>query len=430
MPIYRLERHGWLGSTSDVLAQQARALLLMVTLLVTLLNAQVVFTARLEYASWSLKVFGWTICMYSFVVLACTVYWTFTATRLRRTEAQDRATKDSLTGLLNWNGLIRELSNPAYDRTSDDKSTRLLALSLLELERINVEHGQLVGDAVIREIGVLLQGSLPFGWKIGRLGGSRFLIIAPMATTGEMDEASSRLTRAVADFSLNLGTQGRADGLRALVDSVPYVPGGGSVREALARGGGFAPPSAGTVVEGREGAPPLYHMLGITLGAFAAQRLEDLPREHQIEFELWRQDPSKDFVNRMVVDLVNLLELRADRGGLDFVTVPPFPAQADQKRRVAAEKLGQQLAAQLGIPFRKVLAPAVGGFGTVHHVEPKLDAMVKPGSGVLLVQDFVSSPDLMRRCVRALSTAGCHVLAIVWAFRSPSPERVPPDVTQ
>ena len=134
MPTKPFVKRGWLGSTSDVLAKQARALLLMVTLLVTLLNAQVVFTSRLEYTSWLLKAFGWMICMYSFVVLACTIYWTFTATRLRRREARDREIKDPLTGLLNWNGLIRELSNPGYDRTSDGRSTRLLEVNLLELD--------------------------------------------------------------------------------------------------------------------------------------------------------------------------------------------------------------------------------------------------------------------------------------------------------
>ena len=325
--------------------------------------------------------------------------------------------------------MIRELSNPGYDRTSDGRSTRLLEVNLLELERINVEHGQLVGDAVVREMGVVMQANLPPGWKIGRLRGCRFLVIAPMASAEEVEEATSNITEAVGNFTLDLGAQGRADGLRALVDNVPYVPGGGSVRQALARGGGFGAPGMGAIAEGGEGGARFYHMLEITLGAFAAHRLDDLPKEHQIEFELWRQDPGKDFVNRMVMDLANLLELRADRGGLDFVTVPPFPAQADQKRRMAAERLGQQLAAQLGIPFRRVLAPAVGGFGTVHHVEPKLDAMVKPGSGALLVQDFVTSPDLMRRCVRTLSTAGCHVLAVVWAFRPPPQERVLQDAT-
>ena len=417
MPANGPREGGWLGSTSGGLARQARALLLMITLLVALLNAQVVFTARLEQASRSLRVYGWMICLYSFFVLVCTVSWTLSASRSRRRHELDRATRDPLTGLLNWNGLIIELGNPVYEKASGERSTRLLELSLLEVQRINVEHGHVVGDAVVREIGGLLESSVPLGWKIGRLQGCSFLAIAPMATPAEVDEASLNLKRLVADFSLDLSGQGKADGLRAVVASVPYVPGGSSVREALTHATGLGQPTVGQIVEEGPGGPALYHMPAITLGAFAAHRLDDLPKEDQVQFELWRQNPTKDFLSRMVMDFANLLDVRSQTGGLDFVTVPPFPAQADRKGRLAAETLGQQLAVHLGIPFRRVLKPSVGGFGTVHHVEPKLDAMIEAGSGVLLVQDFVSSPDLMRRCVKTLYAAHCHVLAIVWAFR-------------
>ncbi|MDP6108108.1 MAG: diguanylate cyclase, partial [Candidatus Brocadiia bacterium] len=290
----------------------------------------------------------------------------------------------------------------------------IIYLMLTNLAELNNEYGRRVGDAVLKELPGALERKLRAGWTMGRIGGSEFLFLVPMATDDEVKEAAESLRTAVQDFSLDVGELGKAAGLRARVNHAQYQPSWGSLQGALSllRGG-----SQTVALVGKETAPGCFHIPHVTLAAFASKSWDGFDKGQRLEFLRWKESPDKEITAKMAEDILMLLDLHVGRAKIDFITNTPLVGEIGTAERSAPEMLGQKLAEQAGIPFRKVFGQMAAVAVSGGHVEPSLDAVVNSGSSVLLVQDIVTTGSLLRRSIRRLSSAGCHVLVLAWATR-------------
>jgi two-component system cell cycle response regulator len=95
----------------------------------------------------------------------------------RRLEAL--ATTDPLTRLLNRRALIERLSREVDRAKRYESMLTLLLLDIDHFKRINDERGHLVGDAVLRQIGALVEASVRTVDIAARYGGEEFVLILP-----------------------------------------------------------------------------------------------------------------------------------------------------------------------------------------------------------------------------------------------------------
>jgi diguanylate cyclase (GGDEF)-like protein len=86
---------------------------------------------------------------------------------------------DGLTGLYNRNTFV-ELTRRELDRAQRQGSaTTLLLLDLDHFKRVNDTWGHPAGDAVLKNVAVLLGGSIRTTDLAGRLGGEEFIVLLP-----------------------------------------------------------------------------------------------------------------------------------------------------------------------------------------------------------------------------------------------------------
>lgn len=91
------------------------------------------------------------------------------------------ALTDVLTGLVNRRG-FHELLDVEIDAHHDDRSpVSLIAMDLDDFKEINDRAGHEFGDALLKEIGVVLPSIVTDGGSAARLGGDEFVVMLPGA---------------------------------------------------------------------------------------------------------------------------------------------------------------------------------------------------------------------------------------------------------
>jgi diguanylate cyclase (GGDEF)-like protein len=90
-----------------------------------------------------------------------------------------QATHDALTGLPNRSFLHRRLEQEMHMARKDNIPAALLLLDLDRFKEVNDTFGHDVGDLLLQQIGLRLQGSLRPTDLIARLGGDEFAIVLP-----------------------------------------------------------------------------------------------------------------------------------------------------------------------------------------------------------------------------------------------------------
>jgi diguanylate cyclase (GGDEF)-like protein len=152
-----------------------------------------------------------------------------TAASLDAALALDRerrsAHTDVLTGLLNRRGLEERL-----DRELDDAQKNLRPLSLVVLDcddfkDVNDRAGHEFGDALLREIGLVLQRACPESGSAARLGGDEFVVMLPGTDATAAFEVADQLRTELADGLDDAGFPLR---LSAGLSTYPYDGGGAS----------------------------------------------------------------------------------------------------------------------------------------------------------------------------------------------------------
>jgi len=357
---------------------------------------------RVKVATWGL--FSWSL-----VVSAYAVYTYLAVRRGGPQKVVDPGMTDPLTGLPNRKGLMTALEG--YDLGVEEfgKRARLIDVDMMNLNKVNYEFGQMVGDVVLQDIADLLRRKLSEEHLVGRLGGDEFLVVMPAATTEEADSLADALRKAVSTYSLNLGERGEVRGLKARVSVATYLPDQASLHETVVRAKEAT--AHGRLPESTGEEESFYHVPRVTLGAFAVHRWQSMGQKERSSFKLWQRDPTDDeFLNGMVSDVIRMLDEKAETNWADFVTTAPSPGG----RNSPCKRLGQAVARHMGVPYRDVMRADSSGAET-RSVEPAVDAVIDKGDGALLICDVISSGILERRCVKKLSAAGAHVQVAAWA---------------
>ncbi|MDE2121016.1 MAG: GGDEF domain-containing protein, partial [Betaproteobacteria bacterium] len=112
--------------------------------------------------------------------------------------AQERATRDGLTGALNRDGLM-PLLQAALDRVRRREAPCCVAMIDIDwFKSINDDLGHLAGDRALRMLVELMQEHLRAGDHRARFGGEEFVLLMPATSESDAIEVAERLRHIVA----------------------------------------------------------------------------------------------------------------------------------------------------------------------------------------------------------------------------------------
>jgi len=111
--------------------------------------------------------------------------------------------KDELTGLYNRSFLVLFLKKVLLDVRSKKISVSLLMVDIDDFKQVNDTYGHLVGDIVLKQIGVILQKSIRRTDCVVRWGGEEFAVILPDTEREGATRLAERLRQSVAGFDFN-----------------------------------------------------------------------------------------------------------------------------------------------------------------------------------------------------------------------------------
>jgi diguanylate cyclase (GGDEF)-like protein len=112
---------------------------------------------------------------------------------------------DPLTGCLNRRGLDQALAREVSRSRRAGSELSALALDLDHFKNVNDSYGHLVGDLVLRELGIRLGQTARGGDMVARTGGEEFTILLPDTDPSGAYRAAVRMCEAVRarPFSIN-----------------------------------------------------------------------------------------------------------------------------------------------------------------------------------------------------------------------------------
>lgn len=102
---------------------------------------------------------------------------------------------DPLTGALNRRGLDDVLT----EQLGTDRDLAVLYLDLDDFKSINDTYGHARGDQVLREVTACIEGNVPEGTIIARMGGDEFLVVL-MDDIATIDQITDHISSGVADL--------------------------------------------------------------------------------------------------------------------------------------------------------------------------------------------------------------------------------------
>jgi len=105
---------------------------------------------------------------------------------------------DALTGLPNRRALFQRLEQEWTRALRFGDELSLLMVDLDNFKVVNDTHGHLVGDAVLRGVGLVLHRNIRKVDLVARYGGEEFCIVLPRIGKGEATDAAEKLRRSTA----------------------------------------------------------------------------------------------------------------------------------------------------------------------------------------------------------------------------------------
>ena len=117
----------------------------------------------------------------------------------------ERATHDSLTGLLNRSAILEILRVELARATREPQPFSILLADLDHFKDINDVHGHLAGDEVLREAARRMNSIIRCYDSIGRYGGEEFLAVLPGCDTAAAWMLGERLRQTIGEESFLIG---------------------------------------------------------------------------------------------------------------------------------------------------------------------------------------------------------------------------------
>jgi diguanylate cyclase (GGDEF)-like protein/PAS domain S-box-containing protein len=106
---------------------------------------------------------------------------------------------DSLTGLANRNFFINRITQEILEAKGRKIFLAIVAIDINNFTSVNYIYGYLVGDNILKEVGVRLSESVPEGYTVARLGSDEFGILA--VNIKNLDEVNVIIHRILNRFS-------------------------------------------------------------------------------------------------------------------------------------------------------------------------------------------------------------------------------------
>jgi diguanylate cyclase (GGDEF)-like protein/PAS domain S-box-containing protein len=156
-----------------------------------------------------------------------------TVAKRRTDELAYQATHDALTGLVNRRAFESRLQRALDSASRQDCRHTLLFLDMDRFKAVNDSAGHAAGDALLRQLAVLLKKHLRDRDVLGRLGGDEFAVLLENTTPVHADVVSERLRDAVAGFRFTWQDQVFAVGVS--IGQVNFSDGTLTLRELMNR---------------------------------------------------------------------------------------------------------------------------------------------------------------------------------------------------
>lgn len=131
----------------------------------------------------------------------------FVLGRWREREEQVRllSLTDALTGLANRGHIVDALERQLAEARRHGRPLAAVMVDLDYFKQINDQHGHLVGDEVLRQAAIVLNGHVRRNDMVGRYGGEEFLMVLPDAGLALAEAVAERCRRALERITVETG---------------------------------------------------------------------------------------------------------------------------------------------------------------------------------------------------------------------------------
>lgn len=148
-----------------------------------------------------------------------------------REALREQAIRDCLTGLFNRRYLEEALGRELRRAGHGDERLSILMLDLDHFKNLNDLHGHAAGDAVLKQVGMILDTHTRREDIVCRYGGEEFVLILPGAASSVASRRADELRQAIGRARLE--SQGEALGSITVSIGVAGFPEHGTTAEAL-----------------------------------------------------------------------------------------------------------------------------------------------------------------------------------------------------
>ncbi len=138
------------------------------------------------------------------VIGAVSLLRDITERRMQERMLRSMADQDSLTGLLNRNGLMSSVQSSLAHAEKNDETVSVMMIDVDHLKHINDTYGHYNGDRALLAVADALRRTLRLQDAIGRIGGDEFAVVLPGQGAKEAAIIADRIRREVSETCVEM----------------------------------------------------------------------------------------------------------------------------------------------------------------------------------------------------------------------------------